>query len=73
MASNLFPTIANFFPLVKSVLLVEMRGFEPLTYALQRHRSPAELHPRSVGLMRLEHMTSRLSGVRSNQLSYRPA
>ena len=25
---------------------VEMRGFEPLTYALQRHRSPAELHPR---------------------------
>ncbi len=25
-----------------------------------------------VGLMRLEHMTSRLSGVRSNQLSYRP-
>jgi hypothetical protein len=31
--------------------------------------------PRSkkVGLARLEHATSRLSGVRSNQLSYRPA
>ena len=27
---------------------------------------------RTVGLRRLEHLTSRLSGVRSNQLSYRP-
>ena len=27
---------------------------------------------KNVGLTRLEHVTSRLSGVRSNQLSYRP-
>ena len=33
---------------------------------------PPELRPRVVGLGRLELPTSRLSGVRSNRLSYRP-
>ncbi len=33
---------------------------------------PAELWPRLVGLGRFELPTSPLSGVRSNQLSYRP-
>ncbi len=33
---------------------------------------PAELHPRPVGIGRFELPTSRLSGVRSNQLSYMP-
>ena len=40
---------------------------EPLrTPALSRHRLPL------VGLVRVELTTSRLSGVRSNHLSYRP-
>ena len=34
--------------------------------------SQVELHPRMVGLSGFEPLTSRLSGVRSNQLSYRP-
>jgi hypothetical protein len=67
--------------------LVEMSGFEPPTPCVQGRCSPAELHPllkcglrnfnselrvQLVGLDRFELSTSRLSGVRSNQLSYRP-
>ena len=37
-----------------------------------RHPLPDERRQRVVGLGRLERPTSRLSGVRSNQLSYRP-
>ena len=58
---------------------VEMRGFEPLTSALQRQRSPTELHPlakldckmssNKVGLPGFEPGTSPLSEERSNQLS----
>ena len=33
---------------------------------------PIELRPRKVGLSGFEPLTLRLSGVRSNQLSYRP-
>ena len=57
---------------------VEMTGFEPVAFALQRRCSPAELHPRAlpenqVGLTGLEPVTPVLSGLCSNQLSYRPA
>ena len=57
---------------------VEMTGFEPVTFALQRRCSPAELHPHgiriamSVGLTGFEPVTPVLSGLCSNQLSYRP-
>ena len=65
-------------------MLVEMSGFEPPTPCVQGRCSPAELHPHPrqfrisrlttlVGLDRFELSTSRLSGVRSNQLSYRPS
>jgi hypothetical protein len=57
---------------------VEMTGFEPVAFALQRRCSPAELHPRAlpenqVGLTGFEPVTPVLSGLCSNQLSYRPA
>ena len=54
---------------------VEMAGFEPATFALQRRCSPAELHPqvfRLVGLTGFEPVTPALSAQCSNQLSYKP-
>ena len=55
---------------------VEMTGFEPVTFALQRRCSPAELHPRDlpglVGLTGFEPVTPALSAQCSNQLSYKP-
>ena len=56
--------------------LVAGTGFEPATFGLWAQRATWLLHPalnRMVGLGRLELPTSRLSGVRSNQLSYRPS
>ncbi len=54
---------------------VEMTGFEPVAFALQRRCSPAELHPQNqlVGLTGFEPVTPVLSGLCSNQLSYKPA
>ena len=57
--------------------MVETSGIEPLTSCVQSRRFPAELSPQigiklMVGLSGLEPPTSRLLGVRSNQLSYRP-
>ena len=57
--------------------MVERIGFEPMTPCLQSRCSPAELTPLvipngMVGRGGLEPPTSRLSGVRSNHLSYRP-
>ena len=58
-------------------LSVEMAGFEPATFALQRRCSPTELHPQDllgrVGLTGLEPVTPALSAQCSNQLSYKPA
>ena len=61
---------------------MELIGFEPMTSACKAGALPTELQPRfadsesqiagMVGLSRFELLTSRLSGVRSNQLSYRP-
>ena len=51
---------------------MEMTRFELVTPCLQSRCSPTELHPHLVGLGRFELPTSRLSGVRSNHLSYRP-
>ena len=53
---------------------MEMDGIEPTTCGLQSHRSPnwATSPKKSMGLDRIELSTSRLSGARSNQLSYRP-
>ena len=65
---------------------MEARGIEPLTPCLQSTCSTAELCPLGfrpqgkflaccsllVGLRGLEPLTSRLSGVCSNQLSYKP-
>ena len=55
---------------------VEMAGFEPATFALQRRCSPTELHPQEflglVGLTGFEPVTPVLSGLCSNQLSYKP-
>jgi hypothetical protein len=58
-------------------LSVEMTGFEPVAFALQRRCSPAELHPQDlpwlgVGLTGFEPVTPVLSGLCSNQLSYKP-
>ena len=47
-------------------------GFEPTTTRLTAERSTAELLWNMVGLSGLEPPTSRLSGVRSDRLSYRP-
>ena len=53
-----------------------MAGFEPATFALQRRCSPTELHPQNllglVGLTGFEPVTPVLSGLCSNQLSYKP-
>ena len=61
---------------------VELTGIEPATSGLQSPRSPnwatapesfdRNLPTQNVGLGRLELPTSRLSGVRSNHLSYKP-
>ena len=56
---------------------VEEMGFEPTTPALQSVLSQLSFPPQQVthlkmGGQGLEPPTSRLSGVRSNQLSYRP-
>ena len=55
---------------------VEMAGFEPATFALQRRCSPTELHPQDllgrVGLTGFEPVTPALSAQCSNQLSYKP-
>ena len=61
-------------PKTYSTTSVEMTGFEPVTFALQRRCSPAELHPQSnrVGLTGFEPVTPVLSGLCSNQLSYKP-
>ncbi len=47
-------------------------GLEPTTDRLTADSSTTELLRNMVGLNGLEPSTSRLSGVRSNQLSYRP-
>ena len=47
-------------------------GIEPTTDRLTADSSTTELLWNMVGLSGLEPPTSRLSGVRSNQLSYRP-
>ncbi len=72
--------VANFklFIILSYTGSVEMTGFEPVAFALQRRCSPAELHPRAlpefqVGLTGLEPVTPVLSGLCSNHLSYRPA
>ena len=63
--------------------MVETSGIEPLTPCLQGRCSPSWATPPCsvvvcqspyllVGLSGLEPLTSRLSGVRSNQLSYKP-
>ena len=60
----------------RSKKLVAGTGFEPVTFGLWAQRATWLLHPAislMVGLGRLELPTSRLSGVRSNQLSYRPS
>ena len=54
-------------------ILVEVSGIEPLTFGVQGRRSPNwATPPKMVGLGGLEPPTSRLSGVRSNRLSYKP-
>jgi hypothetical protein len=70
--------VLHFFIFPYPHKMVEMSGFEPPTPCLQGRCSPTELHPHTtmirhmVGLGGLEPPTSRLSGVRSNRLSYRP-
>ena len=67
------------------MLLVEVRRFELLAPCVQGRCSPAELYPQGftsysfdllisclLGLDGLEPSTSRLSGARSNHLSYKP-
>ncbi len=66
-------TFPRYFILERSS--VEMAGFEPATFALQRRCSPAELHPQAtylVGLTGFEPVTPALSAQCSNQLSYKP-
>ena len=80
--SKLFPLIRPLFNNTETSfsrtqtpqLRVEMTGFEPVTFALQRRCSPAELHPQNerVGLTGFEPVTPVLSGLCSNQLSYKP-
>src|SRR5436190_21612732 len=63
-------------PKLASTNSVEMAGFEPATFALQTRCSPTELHPQNflglVGLTGFEPVTPVLSGLCSNQLSYKP-
>ena len=63
-------------PKLTSTTSVEMAGFEPATFALQTRCSPTELHPQDflglVGLTGFEPVTPVLSGLCSNQLSYKP-
>ena len=81
-------TSANPRSIPSDHLLVEKSGVEPPTPCLQSRCSPIELLPRTaarvtlvrvlmrrgvVGLSGFEPLTSRLSGVRSSQLSYRPS
>jgi hypothetical protein len=73
------PIIAGFVPLSISKAVNSHRtpnGGEGVRTPDLRLAKPAlfqtELHPQKVGLSRFELLTSRLSGVRSNQLSYRP-
>ena len=55
------------------LLMASQDGFEPTTNWLTADCSTTELlRTIMVGLNGLEPSTSRLSGVRSNQLSYRP-
>ncbi len=52
--------------------MVEIIGIEPLTYAVQERRSPKLSYiPIMVSLSGLEPPNSLLSGVCSNQLSYK--
>ena len=54
-------------------LLVANQALSQLSYTPDSHPDPEPTRARSmVGLGRFELPTSRLSGVRSNQLSYRP-
>jgi hypothetical protein len=67
----------SFFSLsVTACIAVEMTGFEPVAFALQRRCSPTELHPQAycfgVGLTGFEPVTPALSAQCSNQLSYKP-
>ena len=69
--------LANFYNSPKVLIKsVEMAGFEPATFALQRRCSPTELHPQDlpglVGLTGFEPVTPALSAQCSNQLSYKP-
>ena len=52
--------------------MVEPRRIELLTSCVQSRRSPSWAMAPMVGLRRFELLTSPLSGVRSNHLSYRP-
>ena len=59
--------------------MVEVNGIEPMTSCVQSRRSAIwatppiiSLNSKMVGLSGLEPETSRLSGVCSNHLSYRP-
>ena len=73
MKPNINPTI---LALIFSLVVVENSGIEPLTSCVQSRRSPSWANSPSsvmVGLPGLEPGTSPLSGVHSNQLSYRPS
>ena len=60
------------FKFQNSFYVVEISGFEPLTSAVQKQRSTNWAIPPTMGHPGFEPGTSPLSGVRSNQLSYRP-